>query len=217
LDTVLEMFELYAKDWGKILELIGEHVYMSFTGVLIALLIGVPLAVLMTKSQTVALVIQSLINIIQTIPSLALLLTVMIFLGLGYTTVIVALICYSFLPIIQNTYVGLTTIDRGLLEAGRGMGMTAWQLLTMVKIPLALPIILAGIRVAIVVSVGITTIATLVGAGGLGELIYRGIVTSNDAKILAGSLPAALLAISLDALLSKLEKRISARMHCSSS
>ncbi|KIL34448.1 glycine/betaine ABC transporter [Cohnella kolymensis] len=202
------MFEIFVDDWNNVLMLLLEHIYMSFTGVLFAILIGVPLAVAMTKSKVLAQSIQVLINLVQTIPSLALLLIVLIFLGLGYQTVIVALFCYSLMPIIQNSFVGLSNVDRNLIEAGIGMGMTSRQLLFQVKIPLSMPVILAGIRVALVIAVGIATIGTLVGAGGLGKLIYRGIATSNDAKLLAGAIPAALLAILLDSVVGRLEKKL---------
>jgi len=202
-----------AKYWTQILELTGEHLYMSVSAILIAIVVGVPLAVLMTRNRTVAAIIQTSINIIQTIPSLSLLLIIMIFLGLGYSTAIVALALYALLPIIQNTYAGLENVDKNLVEAGTGMGMTPVQLLTKVKLPLALPIILAGIRVASVVSIGAATIATFVGAGGLGEMIMRGISTTDDQKILAGAIPAALLVILVDVLLGLIEKKAGYRMH----
>jgi len=213
LELFVGTFLYMAKYWTQILELTGEHLYMSVSAILIAILAGVPLAVFMTRNRTVATVIQTIINIIQTIPSLSLLLIIMIFLGLGYSTAIVALALYALLPIIQNTYAGLENVDKNLVEAGTGMGMTPMQLLTKVKLPLALPIILAGVRVASVVSIGAATIATFVGAGGLGEMIMRGISTTDDQKILAGAIPAALLVILVDMLLGLIEKKAGYRMH----
>ncbi len=207
MDTFVGVVKLFAKDWDKILKLTLEHLYMSISGVLLALLIGIPLAVLMTRNKRMAAGIQTCINALQTVPSIALLLIIMVFFGLGYTTAIVALVCYSFLPIIQNTYTGLQNVDPNLIEAGRGMGMTNVQLLFKVKFPLALPVIMAGVRVATVIAIGVATIATFVGAGGLGEMIYRGIVTTDDVKILAGSIPAAVLAVGVDFLLKAAEKR----------
>jgi osmoprotectant transport system permease protein len=202
-----------AYEWESILVNTLEHLYMSASGVLLAAIIGVPVAVLMTHNKKLAVAVQTVINIIQTIPTLALLLIVMLFFGLGYATAITALVCYSFLPIIQNTYTGLKQIDPHLIEAGKGMGMTSLQLLFKVKFPLALPIMMAGFRVAMVICIGVATIATFVGAGGLGQLIFRGILSTDDVKILAGSIPAALLAITVDFLLKWAEKRSALERH----
>lgn len=212
MESIIGIVEVFSKYSGQILELTGEHLYMSISAILIAIAVGIPLAVLMTRNRTVAFVVQTAINVVQTIPSISLLLIIMIFLGLGYDTAIVALALYSLLPIIQNTYAGLMNVDNNLIEAGTGMGMTATQLLFMVKIPLAMPIILAGIRVSSVVAIGAATIATFVGAGGLGEMILRGISTTDDQKILAGAIPAALLVIIVDLLLGQVEKRSSFRL-----
>lgn len=209
----LNAIEFVSRYGGQILELTGEHLYMSASAILIAIVLGIPLAVFMTRSHKVAVTIQTIINIIQTIPSISLLLIIMIFLGLGYSTAIVALVLYSLLPIVQNTYAGLENVDKNMIEAGTGMGMTRTQLLTQVKLPLALPIILAGIRIASVVAVGSATIATFVGAGGLGEMIMRGISTTDDQKILAGAIPAAILVIMVDMLIGKFEKKATFRVN----
>ncbi|XOK60387.1 ABC transporter permease [Paenibacillus elgii] len=213
MQTFTGVFEMMARDWDKLLKLTLEHLYMSLSGVLLAAAIGVPLAVFMTRNRTIAQTIQVFVNMVQNIPSIALLLIVMIFFGLGYTTAIIALICYSFLPIIQNTYEGLRNVDPHLIEAGKGMGMTDLQLLVKVKFPLAMPVMMAGFRVATVISIGVATIATFVGAGGLGEMIYRGIATTDDVKVLAGSIPAALLAVSIDFLLRWIEKKTGCNLH----
>ncbi|RNB77783.1 ABC transporter permease [Brevibacillus nitrificans] len=186
---------------------------MSAIAILLAIVIGVPLAVFMTRNPKIAVTIQTIINTVQTIPTISLLLIIMIFLGLGYSTAIVALVLYSLLPIVQNTYAGLENVDKSMIEAGTGMGMTRLQLLTYVKLPLALPIILAGVRIAAVVAVGSATIATFVGAGGLGEMIMRGISTTDDQKILAGAIPAAVLVVLVDMLIGKIEKRASYRVN----
>ncbi|RNB64312.1 ABC transporter permease [Brevibacillus centrosporus] len=186
---------------------------MSAIAILLAIVIGVPLAVFMTRNPKIAVTIQTIINTVQTIPTISLLLIIMIFLGLGYSTAIVALVLYSLLPIVQNTYAGLENVDKSMIEAGTGMGMTRLQLLTYVKLPLALPIILAGVRIAAVVAVGSATIATFVGAGGLGEMIMRGISTTDDQKILAGAIPAAVLVVVVDMLIGKIEKRASYRVN----
>ncbi|MDF2684566.1 MAG: glycine/betaine transporter [Brevibacillus sp.] len=209
----MNAIEFVSRYGGQILELTGEHLYMSASAILISIVLGVPLAVFMTRNHKVAVTIQTIINIIQTIPSISLLLIIMIFLGLGYSTAIVALVLYSLLPIVQNTYAGLENVDKNMIEAGTGMGMTRTQLLTQVKLPLALPIILAGIRIAAVVAVGSATIATFVGAGGLGEMIMRGISTTDDQKILAGAIPAAILVIMVDMLIGKFEKKATFRVN----
>lgn len=212
MEVLIGTLGVFATYWKQLLAFTGEHLFMSASAILIAIVAGIPLAVWMTRNQRVAFVIQTVINAIQTIPTISLLLIIMIFLGLGYGTAIVALALYSLLPIVQNTYAGLENVDKNLTEAGTGMGMTKLQLLTKVKIPLALPIILTGIRVASVVSIGAATMATFVGAGGLGEMIMRGIVTTDDQKVLAGAIPAALLVILVDLILGKIEKRANFRM-----
>ena len=154
MDSILDIIGVMNKYSEQILELTGEHLFMSISAIVIAIALGLPLAILMTKNRTLAVAIQTTINIIQTIPSISMLLIIMIFLGLGYDTAIVALALYSMLPIIANTYAGLTGVDKNMIEAGTGMGMTSGQLLRMVMIPLAMPIILAGVRVAAVVAIG---------------------------------------------------------------
>ncbi|EST53451.1 choline ABC transporter permease [Brevibacillus panacihumi W25] len=212
MDLLIGTLGVFASSWKQLLAFTGEHLFMSASAILIAIAVGVPLAIWMTRNQRVAFMIQTTINAIQTIPTISLLLIVMIFLGLGYGTAITALALYSLLPIVQNTYAGLENVNKNLIEAGTGMGMTKLQLLTKVKIPLAMPIILTGIRVATVVSIGAATMATFVGAGGLGEMIMRGIVTTDDQKVLAGAIPAALLVILVDLILGKIEKRANFRL-----
>lgn len=212
MDTLIGTIQYMSRSWGQILELTGEHLMMSASAILIAIAVGIPLSILMTRNQTLAVAIQNVINTIQTIPAISMLLVIMILLGLGYSTAIVALALYSLLPIVQNTYAGLSNVDKNMIEAGTGMGMTPLQLLTKVKIPLALPVILTGIRVASVVAIGTATIATFVGAGGLGEMIMRGISTTDDIKILAGAIPAVVIVILVDLLMGRIEKKASFRM-----
>jgi osmoprotectant transport system permease protein len=160
------------------------------------------------RLRTIALGIAS---IFQTIPSLALfgfLIPIPFIGGIGRRTAIVALVLYAILPILRNTYVGLTTIDHAILEAAEAMGMTTTQILLRVRLPLALSIILAGIRTATVITIGVATIAAAIGAGGLGTFIFRGVAMVSDSVILAGAIPAALLAILADLLLSQLERRL---------
>lgn len=150
-------------------------------------------------------------NVFQTIPSLALfglLIPVPVIGGIGATPAIIALALYSLLPIIRNTYAGIVGVDPAIREAGRGMGMTEQQLLLQVEIPLAMTVILAGVRVATVIAIGVATIAAAIGAGGLGELIFRGISTVNDQLILAGAIPAAIIALLADFAIGWLEKQL---------
>ncbi len=152
----------------------------------------------------------SFANIIQTIPSLAMLAILMLAFGLGTNTVIIALFLYSLLPILKNTYTGIRQVDRALLESGRAVGMTKWQLLRMVELPLALSVIMAGLRTALVIAIGITTIGTFVGAGGLGDIIVRGTnATDGTAIILAGAIPTALMAVIADLIMGWIEHKLS--------
>ncbi len=194
-----------------ILILTIEHVALSVMGVGLALLIGVPLAILITRNQTMANFTMAVVDVLQTIPSLALLAALMIYLGLGNKTLIVTLMIYSLLPVVRNTYIGLTSIDRELIESGRGMGMTRWQLLRMVELPIALPVMLAGVRVAMVTAIGIATIGVMVGGGGLGAPIWRGMQIMDNAMILSGAIPAALIAILSEIGLGKLENTLTPR------
>jgi osmoprotectant transport system permease protein len=173
-------------------------------------LIGVPLGILLTRRQSLGPPVLGLANVFQTIPSLALfgfLIPIPLIGGIGARTAIVALVLYALLPILRNTYVGIQGVDPAVREAGRGMGMSDRQLLVMVELPLAFGVILAGIRVATVIGIGIATIAAAIGAGGLGVFIFRGVATVNNTLILAGALPAALMALAADFLLGRLERR----------
>lgn len=188
------------------LGLTWEHLWLSAAGVFFAGLIGLPLGIILLRFRPLAGPIMSLIDVLQTIPSLAMLALVMFFLGLGNSSLITALLVYALLPVVRNTYTGLAGVSPELLEAGKGMGMTGWQLLWQVRLPIALPVILAGFRVAMVTSIGIATIGTLIGAGGLGEPIWRGIQLVDTNMILSGAIPAAVLAVIADFLLGMLEK-----------
>jgi osmoprotectant transport system permease protein len=189
----------------------GEHLFLVFVAILVATAIGLPLGILITRKPGLSQTVLTFANIVQTIPSLAMfgfLISVPLLGGIGKVPAMVALMLYSLLPIIRNTYTGITNVDPAVREAGRGMGMTDWQLLVQVEIPLALGVILAGIRVATVISVGIATIAAAIGAGGLGVFIFRGISMVNNDLILAGAVPAALMALLADFAIGWLENHI---------
>ncbi|MBD2499974.1 ABC transporter permease [Anabaena azotica] len=188
-----------------------EHLFLVGVAIAIAIIIGIPLGILITRQKQLRQPILGIANILQTIPSLALfglLIPVPVIGGIGVIPAIVALTLYSFLPIIRNTYTGITGVDPAIREAGRGMGMTDRQLLLQVEIPLAMGVILAGVRVATVISIGIATIAAAIGAGGLGVFIFRGIAVVNNQLILAGAVPAAVIALVADLLIGWLEKRL---------
>jgi osmoprotectant transport system permease protein len=194
----------------EILQRTGEHMLMVLVSILIATLIGIPLGILITRRKNLRSSVLGIANILQTIPSLALfglLIPVPIIGGIGTIPAIVVLIVYSLLPIIRNTYIGITSIDAAIIEAGQGMGMSDRQLLLQVEIPLALGVILAGVRVATVIAIGIATIAPAIGAGGLGVFIFRGIAVVNNQLILAGAVPAAGIALLADFAIGWLEKR----------
>jgi osmoprotectant transport system permease protein len=189
----------------------GEHLILVVIAMTIAISIGLPVGIFITRQPQLAAPILGLANTIQTIPSLAIfgfLISVPFLGGIGKVPAIVALTLYALLPIIRNTYIGINSINSAIKEAGIGMGMTDQQLLLKVEIPLALPVILAGVRVATVISVGIATIAAAIGGGGLGVFIFRGISTVNNELILAGAIPAALIALSADFGLGFLEKNL---------
>ena len=203
-----------AQNYAQILELTLEHLWMVGISTLLAALIGIPLGILIAHWQLLNKPVLAAANIIQTIPSLALfgfLLPVPWLGDRAERLAILALTLYALLPLIQNTYIGIRGVDPAVVEAGRGMGMTDRQLLFQVELPLALSVILSGVRVAVVISVGLGTIAAAIGAGGLGELIFRGLAMVNNQLILAGAIPAAFLALFADFSLGWLERRLRTR------
>jgi len=208
MEFMTELLSYMANHWDRLLELTLDHILMVTYGILMALVVGVPLGVICAKNERFAPFILSTANIIQIIPSLALLSILMLYFGLGFTTVVFGLFLYSLLPIIRNTYVGLKEVDPHLLEAGKGMGMTPLQLLTKVQIPLSLPFLMAGFRVAAVIAIGVATIAPYIGGDGLGREIVSGINGRSEIEIYAGAIPAALLAILADWILGSVEKKL---------
>ena len=196
----------------EIADLTLEHLWMVAIATLFAIAIGIPLGILITRRPALRKPVIAAANIVQTIPSLALFGFLLPAPWIGDRAgrlAVLALTLYALLPLIRNTYTGIKGVDRAVVEAARGMGLTDWQLLYKVELPLAASVILAGVRVAIVISVGLATIAAAIGAGGLGELIFRGLAMVNNNVILAGAVPAALMALAADTLLGWLEKRLS--------
>jgi osmoprotectant transport system permease protein len=196
---------------GEILSATLDHVGLVLIAMLIAVAISVPLGMFIVYHKTLRTLALGVASVLQTIPSLALfgfLIPIPFIGGIGKRTAIVALVLYALLPILRNTYVGLTTIDPAILESAEAMGMSRQQILFRVRFPLALSVILAGIRTATILTIGVATIAAAIGAGGLGSFIFRGVALVNDALLLAGAIPAALLAILADFLLGRLERRL---------
>jgi osmoprotectant transport system permease protein len=210
----MSLLHFYAQNSREAVGLLWQHVVLVAVSTSVAVAIGLPLGVLLTRRPAWRGPVLGVANVFQTIPSLALfgfLIPLPFIGGIGARTAIVALVVYALLPIVRNTYTGIVGVDPAVREAGRGMGMTDTELLRMVELPLAAGVILAGIRVATVVSVGTATIAAAIGAGGLGVYIFRGVAMVNDVLILAGALPAALLALLADGLLGVIERRLAWR------
>ena len=190
----------------EILSLTVEHLYLTGIAMGLAILIGVLLGILLTRFGWLATPILGAANVIQTVPSLAILGFMIPLFGIGATPAIVALFLYALLPIIRNTYTGIIGVDPATIEAAVGVGMTQRQVLRWVRLPLALSVIMAGIRTSTVICVGIATLCAFIGAGGLGEFIFSGISMVNANMILAGAIPSALLALILDFVLGQIEK-----------
>lgn len=185
-----------------------EHIFLAGIAMVIAIIIAVPLGIILTRFKKVAESVIGVTAIIQTIPSLALLGFMLPIFGIGVVPAVIALTLYALLPILRNTYTGITEVSPSLVDAGKGMGMTSLQILFMVELPMTLPILMAGIRTATVLTIGVAALATFIGAGGLGDLIIRGLNISDNNLILAGAIPAAILALIFDFGLKKLERLV---------
>ena len=207
----MNLVEFFVRHRGEILEATAEHVWLVGVAMLFAIAIGVPLGVLVTRRPWLSKPILGCANVAETIPSLALLGFLLPVRWLGDRAdrlAITALILYALLPIIRNTVAGISGVDPSIREAARGMGMTDRQILLRVELPLSLSTVIAGIRVATILTIGVATIAAAVGAGGLGEFIFRGLAMVNNQLILAGAIPAALFALGADFLLTILERQL---------
>jgi osmoprotectant transport system permease protein len=204
-------WKFFVEHRSEILSATFDHLTLVLIAMAFAIAIAVPLGMLIVQYRHLRGVSLGIASVFQTIPSLALfgfLIPIPFIGGIGRRTAEVALVLYALLPILRNTYVGLTSIDPAILEAAEAMGMTTMQILLRVRFPLALSIILAGIRTATVITIGVATIAAAIGAGGLGTFIFRGVAMVSDSVILAGAIPAALLAVFADLLLGLVERRL---------
>ncbi len=207
-------FEFIFKNRAVVLQFTLEHLALVAIAIAVAIAAGVPLGIILTRRPGLRRWVLGATNMIQTVPSLALfgfLIPVPFIGGIGNKTAVVALALYALLPVIRNTFTGITGVDRAVVEAARGMGMTGKQLLWHVELPLAFSVIVAGIRIATVICIGTATIAASIGAGGLGTFIFRGVATVNNNVILAGAIPAAALAVIADLSLGWAEHRWAVR------
>lgn len=207
-------FEFIFKNRAVVLQFTLEHLALVAIAIAVAIAAGVPLGIILTRRPGLRRWVLGATNMIQTVPSLALfgfLIPVPFIGGIGNKTAVVALALYALLPVIRNTFTGITGVDRAVVEAARGMGMTGKQLLWHVELPLAFSVIVAGIRIATVICIGTATIAAAIGAGGLGTFIFRGVATVNNNVILAGAIPAAALAVIADLSLGWAEHRWAVR------
>ncbi len=191
--------------------LFGQHLYLTVMALLIAVVLGIPLGVLIYQVRWLRGPVLSVLGVIYTIPSLSLLILLIPLTGLSPTTAIIVLVAYAQLVLVRNTLAGLSGVDPHIIEAARGMGMNGWQRLWRVELPLAAPVILAGVRLATIAIIGIGTVAAFISAGGLGVLLFEGVRTSNYDKIVAGAIAVSLLAFAVNALLRTLEKRAEVR------
>ncbi|WP_226670000.1 ABC transporter permease [Metabacillus litoralis] len=208
MDAISTFIDTIVTRQDLILESAIEHLYISFLAIFIAVVISLPLGIYISRKRKVAELYIGITAVLQTIPSLALFGFLVPLLGIGTPTALVALIVYALLPILRNTYTGITGVDEGIVEAGEGMGMTSRQILWKIQLPLSLPFMMAGIRTATVLTVGVATLATFVGAGGLGDVIWRGLQSWDNSLVLAGAIPVALLALFFDFILKLVEKKV---------
>lgn len=204
----MTLLNYFINNPSTIFRLILEHLQLTGTAILASIIIGVPLGIAITRFTRLANPILAVANVFQTIPSIAFFGILIPFLGIGQKTAILVLFLYALLPIVKNTYTGIKEVSPFMIDAGRGMGITNFQILYMVELPQSLSVIMAGVRIATVINIGTTTIAAYIGAGGLGELIFTGIQMYRNEMILAGAIPAALLAILADQVLGYVEDRL---------
>ena len=209
----MEIFGFIANNWPVILRLAGEHISIVAVAVGLAILTGVPIGIAITQNRRVADGVLYVASIIVTIPSIALFGLMIPILskigqGIGWLPAVIAILLYSQLPIVRNTYTAITNVDPALREAATGMGMTPFQRLTRLEIPIAIPVIMAGVRTAVVMNIGVAAIAAYIGAGGLGVLIARGISQTDPRQLITGALAVSLLAILADWALLQLQKRL---------
>ncbi|MCE5038540.1 ABC transporter permease [Staphylococcus auricularis] len=202
-----QLADYYAVNFGYLWDLFIKHLLMSVYGVLFGAIGGIPVGILIARYAKLSSVIITIANIIQTVPVIAMLAMLMLVMGLGTNTVVLTVFLYALLPIIKNTYTGIVGVDENIKDAGKGMGMTRNQVLRMIELPLSLSVILGGIRIALVVAIGVVAVGSFIGAPTLGDIVIRGTnATDGTTFILAGAIPIALIAVLIDFGLRGLEK-----------
>ncbi|MEW4024167.1 ABC transporter permease [Bacillus siamensis] len=203
-----EMIKFLQTNGGELLYKTWEHLYISIIAVILGILVAVPLGVGLTRMKKGAGAVIGAVNIVQTLPSLAILAFFIPLLGVGKLPAIVALFFYSVLPILRNTYTGIQGVNKNLLESGKGIGMTVWEQIRLVELPLAVPVIMAGIRTSTIYLIGWATLASFIGGGGLGDYIFIGLNLYQPEYIIGGAVPVTILAIIIDYLLAATERKV---------
>ncbi len=204
----MEVIDYLIRRHTMVMDLFWEHMYLIVVAVGIAIAVGVILGIVITYNRALANGVLVVCQVLMTIPSIAMLGLLLPFFGIGFTTGMLALVLYSLLPIVRNTHSGIMEIDKAIIEAASGMGMNEWRKLIKIKVPLALPVIMAGIRTATVMVVGIGAIASYIGAGGLGQLIFNGISRTNPPMIITGAIFISIIAVGFDLILGWTERRL---------
>ena len=207
--------EFLKNNWLDLLEKVGEHFFIAMAALLAGVLVAVPIGILLTRTPRLAKITVSVASVLQTIPSLAVLAIMVPLFGVGKVPAIIALFIYSLLPILRNTFSGMDSVDKGVLDAAKGMGLKSAEIIRRVQLPLASPVIMAGIRLSGVYVVAWATLASYIGAGGLGDYIFTGLNNFNQDFIIWGTVPVTLLALLTDAILRSLEKKVRPRTHSS--
>ena len=200
------MQEFIASQGSEVIRLLWEHIYMSLISLGLGVIVAVPLGILLSQVPKVANVVISIVSVLQTIPTLALLALMIPFLGVGKVPAIVALFIYSLLPILRNTYLGMSNVNPDLLDAAKGMGLKRIQIIRQVQLPLAVPVIMAGIRLSTVYVIAWTTLASYIGGGGLGDMIFNGLNLFRPDLILGGTIPVTILAVIVDLVMARIEE-----------
>lgn len=200
------MQEFFASQGSEVIRLLWEHIYMSLISLGLGVIVAVPLGIFLSQVPKVANVVISIVSVLQTIPTLALLALMIPFLGVGKVPAIVALFIYSLLPILRNTYLGMSNVNPDLLDAAKGMGLKRMQIIRQVQLPLAVPVIMAGIRLSTVYVIAWTTLASYIGGGGLGDMIFNGLNLFRPDLILGGTIPVTILAVVVDLVMARIEE-----------
>lgn len=203
--------DFFIANFDRIVAASLRHLEITAIAIGIALLVGIPLGILAAKVRLVGGAVLAVVSLIYTVPTLAMFGLMIPFLGIGLIPALTAIILYSLLPVVQNTYTGIRSVQPEVIEAATGLGMSGWQLLLRIELPLALVVLMAGVRVSVVNAVGLATLASLIGAGGLGDLVFRGIAMVSLTAVMAGSLPIILMAVLADVALKAAERRLAAR------